>query len=162
MRRPLDPGIFLIALFELAKGTLVAISAVGLLTVIHKDLGDVLTQWIKRLRVDPDNYYVHIVITRLSGLTARQLEAISAGSLLYAVLRYVEGLGLMWRRRWAAYVTVPATAAFIPLEVFELTRRVSWPKLAIIMMNVAVVWYLIVRLRTERRRDRLDAPASCG
>jgi uncharacterized membrane protein (DUF2068 family) len=60
------------------------------------------------------------------------------------------------------YVTVTATAAFVPLEVSELTRRVSWPKLAIIMMNVAVVWYLIVRLRIERRRDRLDAPASCG
>jgi uncharacterized membrane protein (DUF2068 family) len=85
VRRPLDPGICLIALFELVKGTLVAISAVGLLTV-------------KRIRVDPDNYYVHTVITRLSGLTARQLEAISGGSLLYAVLRYVEGLGLMWRR----------------------------------------------------------------
>jgi uncharacterized membrane protein (DUF2068 family) len=52
----------------------------------------------------------------------------------------VEGLGLMWRQRWAAYVTVIATAAFIPLEVVELTRRVSWPKLVVIAMNVAVVW----------------------
>jgi len=55
----------------------------------------------------------------------------------------------MWRQRWAAYVTVIATAAFIPLEVFELTRRVSWLKLVVIAMNVAVVWYLVTRLRKE-------------
>ena len=127
MRRSLDPGIRLIAFFELLKGTLVAIGALGLLTMIHKDVG----------------------ITRLSGTTPRQLEAVSAGSLLYAALRYVEGLGLIWRQRWAAYVTVIATAAFIPLEVVELTRRVSWPKLVVIAMNVAVVWYLVARLRIE-------------
>ena len=123
MRRSLDPGIRLIAFFELVKGTLVAIGALGLLTMIHKDVGDVLNEAVLRLRVDPDNWYVHTLITRLSGTTPRQLEAVSAGSLLYAALRYVEGLGLMWRQRWAAYVTVIATAAFIPLEVVELTRR---------------------------------------
>ena len=79
MRRALDPGIRLIAFFELLKGTLVAIGALGLLTMIHKDVG----------------------ITRLSGTTPRQLEAVSAGSLLYAALRYVEGLGLIWRQHWA-------------------------------------------------------------
>src|SRR2546428_11452426 len=97
--------------------------------------------------VDPDNWYVHTLITRLSGTTPRQLEAVSAGSLLYAALRFVEGLGLIWRQRWAAYVTVIGTAAFIPLEVVELTRRVSWPKLVVIAMNGAVVWYLVARLR---------------
>jgi hypothetical protein len=86
-----------------------------------------------------------MIITRLSGATPRQLEAVSAGSFLYAALRYVEGLTLMWRQRWAAYVTVIATAALIPLEVFELTRRVSWLKVVVIAMNVAVVWYLVAR-----------------
>src|SRR5262249_45505578 len=148
-RRSLDPGIRLIALFELLKGTLVAIGAVGLLTMIHKDAGNILNETVLRLRVDPDNRYIHMIIMRLSGATPRQLEAISAGSFLYAALRYVEGLGLMWRQRWAAYATVIATAAFIPLEVFELTRRVSRLKLVVITMNVAVVWYLVARLRNE-------------
>ena len=143
------PGIRLIAFFELLKGTLVTIGAIGLLTLIHKDAGNILNDAVLRLRVDPDNRYIHMLITRLSGATPRQLEAVSAGSFLYAALRYVEGLGLMWRQRWAAYVTVIATAAFIPLEVFELTRRVSSLKLVVIAMNVAVVWYLVARLRKE-------------
>ena len=150
MRRSLDPGIRLIAFFELLKGTLVAIGALGLLTMIHKDVGNLLNEAVLRLRVDPDNRYIHVLITRLSGATPHQLEAVSAGSFLYTALRYVEGLGLLWRQRWAAYVTVIATTALIPLEVFELTRRVSWLKLVVIAMNVAVVWYLVARLRNER------------
>ena len=140
-------------------GTLVAIGALGLLTMIHKDVGDVLNEAVLRLRVDPDNWYVHTLITRLSGTTPRQLEAVSAGSFLYAALRYVEGLGLLWRQRWAAYVTVIAAAAFIPLEVVELARRASWLKLVVIAMNVAVVWYLVARLRGEwtPRPDPLNA-----
>jgi len=149
MRRSLDPGIRLIAFFELLKGTLVAIGALGLLTLIHKDVGNVLNGAVLRLRVDPDNWYIHTLIARLSATTPRQLEAVSAGSFLYAALRYVEGLGLLWRQRWAAYVTVIATAVFIPLEVVELARRVSWPKLVVIAMNVAVVCYLVARLRIE-------------
>jgi uncharacterized membrane protein (DUF2068 family) len=80
-------------------------------SMIHKDVGNVLNEAVLRLRVDPDNWYIHTFIVRLSGTTPRQLEAVSAGSFLYAALRYVEGLGLMWRQRWAAYVTVIATAA---------------------------------------------------
>jgi hypothetical protein len=43
-----------------------------------------LNEAVLRLRVDPDNWYVHTLIPRLSGTTPRQLEAVSAGSLLYA------------------------------------------------------------------------------
>jgi hypothetical protein len=36
------------------KGTLAAIGALALLTMIHKDVGDVLNEAVFRLRVDPD------------------------------------------------------------------------------------------------------------
>ena len=53
------------------KGTLAASGALALLTMIHKDVGDVLNEAVLRLRVDPDNWYVHTLITRLSGTTPR-------------------------------------------------------------------------------------------
>jgi uncharacterized membrane protein (DUF2068 family) len=65
-----------------------------------------------------------------------------AGALLvYALIELVEGVGLWLGRRWAEYLTVVATAAFLPLEVYELTEKVSWLKIATLVINVlAVLW----------------------
>jgi uncharacterized membrane protein (DUF2068 family) len=162
MQRPLDPGVRLIALFELVKGVAVLVVAVGLLSLFHRDLADTLTAWIEHLRVDPDNRFIHAFLERVANLDRRQLEAIDAGSFFYAALRFAEGGGLLMRQRWAAWLTVVGTAAFIPLEVWELTRRVSLPRVAIFVLNVAILLYLARRLRRERRLDEEAAPRERG
>ncbi|WP_406203155.1 DUF2127 domain-containing protein [Kitasatospora sp. NBC_01560] len=70
---------------------------------------------------------------------------IVAGALLvYAVIEIVEAYGLWLGRRWAEYLTVVATAAFLPLEVYELTEHVSAVKIGTLALNiVAVLWILL-------------------
>jgi uncharacterized membrane protein (DUF2068 family) len=162
MRPPLDPGIRLIALFELVKGMAVLAVAVGVLSLLGRDLGDTLTAWIEHVRVDPNNRYLHALLERAASLDRRQLEAISAGSFLYAALRFAEGIGLLMRQRWAAWVTVVGTAAFIPLELWELGKRVSVSRIGILIVNVAILAYLIQRLRRERRLDERAVPREPG
>jgi uncharacterized membrane protein (DUF2068 family) len=60
----------------------------------------------------------------------------------YATLEAVEGVGLWLGKRWAEYLTFFATAAFIPLEVYEFTTAFGWFKLVTFLVNVAVVVYL--------------------
>ena len=43
--------------------------------------------------------------------------------LAYALVELVEGVGLWMARRWAEYLTVVATAAFLPLEVLRTGRE---------------------------------------
>jgi uncharacterized membrane protein (DUF2068 family) len=162
MQRPLDPGIRLIALFELAKGTAVLVLALGVLSLLNQDVGDTLTRWIEHLRVDPNNRYIHGLLEKITNLDRRQLEAISFGSFFYAALRFLEGIGLLMRKRWAAWVTVIGTAAFIPLEVWELIRRASAGRFVIVVFNGAVLGYLIYRLRREHRLDEKAAPRERG
>jgi uncharacterized membrane protein (DUF2068 family) len=47
-----------------------------------------------------------------------------------------------------------ATGVFIPLEVYELLRHVSAAKIAVIAINVAVVWYLVAKLLSDRKHDK--------
>ncbi|MFF4649868.1 DUF2127 domain-containing protein [Streptomyces sp. NPDC001380] len=69
------------------------------------------------------------------------LLVVAGALLVYALVEIVEGVGLWMARRWAEYLTVVATAAFLPLEVYELTERVSWLKIATLVVNVlAVLW----------------------
>lgn len=69
-------------------------------------------------------------------------------------LYLTEGVGLILQKRWAEYFTVITTSALIPLEIYELAKRVSTVKLAILVVNVVIVWYLISRIRAGRGQSR--------
>ncbi|MEY9848409.1 uncharacterized membrane protein (DUF2068 family) [Streptacidiphilus sp. BW17] len=73
---------------------------------------------------------------------------IAAGALLaYALIEIVEGFGLWVAKRWAEYLTVVATAAFLPLEAYELTEKVSGFKIATLALNVLAVVYILLAKR---------------
>jgi uncharacterized membrane protein (DUF2068 family) len=75
------------------------------------------------------------------------LTLVALGLLAYGLLEAVEGVGLWLAKRWAEYLTVVATAAFLPLEVVELTRTVTVTKVGAFLINVAAVLYLVLAKR---------------
>ncbi|MEV7023027.1 DUF2127 domain-containing protein [Kitasatospora sp. NPDC093558] len=70
---------------------------------------------------------------------------IVAGALVaYALIEIVEAFGLWLGKRWAEYLTVIATAAFLPLEGYELHEKVSVLKICTLLLNIAaVVWIML-------------------
>jgi uncharacterized membrane protein (DUF2068 family) len=145
-------ALFLIGLFKLFKGLVLVAAGVGALKLLHKDIADVVTHWIELVRIDPDSRFIHGVLAKLFSTTPKQLKDLSAGLFIYAGLFLTEGAGLLLQKHWAEYLTVITTATLIPLEVYELAKRFSTAKVVILAINVAIVWYLIYRIR-ERRRD---------
>ena len=148
-RRDSANTILLIGLFKLLKGVLLVLVAIGALRLVHKDVSAVLMHWIDILRVDPDNRFIHRLIIRSFGVSARQLRELSAGTFFYASILLTEGIGLLMRRRWAEYFTVISTGVFIPLEVYEIFHHFRWVKVGVLAINVAIVWYLINRIRNR-------------
>jgi uncharacterized membrane protein (DUF2068 family) len=71
------------------------------------------------------------------------LNLIAAGLIGYGALQLVEGIGLWSLKRWGEYVAVVGTSLFIPLEVYELTEKISWLKIVVLAVNVAAVVYLL-------------------
>jgi uncharacterized membrane protein (DUF2068 family) len=67
--------------------------------------------------------------------------------MVYGALQLTEGIGLWSLRRWGEYVAVVGTTIFIPLEVYELTEKLSWLKVTILVVNVAAVLYLLFSKR---------------
>ena len=145
-------GILLIALFKLFKGILLALVAFGTLRLIHRDIHETLLNWTHHLHIDPGGHRANALIGKVSGVSLTQLKEIAAGEIFYAGLLLTEGIGLLLRRRWAEYITVISTALFIPLEIYELVEKLSPVKLVVLAINVAIVWYLIVRLRSAESR----------
>jgi uncharacterized membrane protein (DUF2068 family) len=127
--------------------------AVGANHLLHRSVADFLATWVAHLHLDPDNRYIGKAMAKVLSLDPHQLRAIRAGTLVYAALLLTEGTGLLLRRRWAEYFTVIVTGSFIPIEVYELTRRLTWARLVLLGVNVAVVWYLIAVLRHPESKE---------
>src|SRR5207237_175101 len=122
----------------------------GLLRAVHTDLSAMVEHWITLLRMDPDSRYFHWLLAKIGAISPHQLRAVSAGSFFYSALLLTEGIGLWLERRWAEYLTVIATASFIPLELYELTRRLNYIRVGVLVINVAILWYLVRTLRRQR------------
>jgi uncharacterized membrane protein (DUF2068 family) len=141
-----DKWLLLIALFKLFKGLLLVLAGIGAFSLIHKDAAAHVARWAAALRVDPDNHFIHGLLAKLGLMSDRQLEELSAGTFFYAALLLTEGIGLWLEKHWAEYFTIFVTGSLIPLEVYELCERFSATKVCVLLINVAVVVYLVVRL----------------
>jgi len=142
--------VLAIALFKLFKGVLLFTVALGTFRLIHRDVHETLLRWTEELHVDPEGRKANAVILKASFISPKQLEELGVGELFYASLLLTEGIGLLLRRRWAEYFTVISTAVFIPLEIYELLEKASFTKVVVLAINVAIVWYLIARLREKK------------
>ena len=140
-RHQRDLIIRLIALFKLIKAAMLIALGIGALSMQHEHSW--LGTWIHALAIDPHGKLVTALIARISSLDARQLEEIGIGSLLYAIVFVVEGVGLMLRRMWAEVMTVIITTSFIPLEIYELVERVTWLRVVAFVFNLFAVVYLL-------------------
>jgi uncharacterized membrane protein (DUF2068 family) len=82
-------------------------------------------------------------------LNARQatLRVIAALVIAYGVVQVAEGVGLWLLKRWGEYLTVVATAAFVPLEVYEVVEHVTALRVIALVVNVAAVVYLLLSKR---------------
>lgn len=93
-----------------------------------------------------DSYLVHLVREALD-TNAGTLLLVAGGVGLYGVLQFVEGTGLWLLRRWGEYFAAVATSIFVPLEVYELVERVTWPRIIALAVNLAAVAFIVYRKR---------------
>jgi uncharacterized membrane protein (DUF2068 family) len=86
-------------------------------------------------------------LDELFSLKRGTLQLVGAGLAGLAVIEGVEAVGLWYQRRWAEYLTFVVTTALIPLEIYELTATVSWFKVVALIVNLAIVIYLLFAKR---------------
>jgi uncharacterized membrane protein (DUF2068 family) len=142
-------GLWLIAAFKLFKGIALLAVGIGALKLLHKDVASEVEQWINYLRVDPHNHYIQKLLMKLGLLDDRKLKELSVGTFFYSALLVTEGVGLALKKRWAEYVTIISTSLLLPLEIIEIAHRVDFTRVALFLVNIAVVVYLIIDLRKK-------------
>jgi uncharacterized membrane protein (DUF2068 family) len=150
----------LIAAFKLAQALLFVAIGVGALRLLHKDVGDLLAKMADHLRFNPESRFVNFILDNAYRLDDRLLRRISVAVFFYASLDVIEGIGLYFERVWAEYLTLAITASFLPWEIFEVFRRVTWVRVSLFTVNVLVFMYLLKLVVERGKRFRSFTKAS--
>jgi uncharacterized membrane protein (DUF2068 family) len=140
-------GLMLIAAFKLLKGFALIAVGIGALHLLHRDVAAVVDHWINAFRVDPHNRFIHWLLSRVTLVDDKKLKELSVGTFIYAAVFLTEGTGLALHKRWAEYFTIITTGSFLPLEVYEIIHHVTAAKIVALIINIAVVVYLVRELR---------------
>jgi uncharacterized membrane protein (DUF2068 family) len=140
-------GLMLIAVFKLLKGFVLLAVAIGALHLLHRDVAAVVDHWINAFQVDPHNRIILWLLAKLPMVDDRKLKELSVGTFIYSAVFLTEGVGLALHKRWAEYFTIITTSSFLPLEVYEIIHHATIAKGVALVINIAVVIYLVRELR---------------
>lgn len=137
-------GLVLIAAYKLVGALLLFAVGVGALKLVNKDIDDVM--WhalIEVLRLNPESRLVNFIFDKAELLNDPLLKRIGFYAFCYAGLGILESVGLYLEKVWGEFLTVAITASFLPFEVHELMRRLTWVRVGLLVVNCAVLIYLL-------------------
>ena len=154
-------GLRTVALVEATKGLLVLGVGAGLFSLVHRDVEAIAEHIVKVFHLNPASHTPRVFLDLAEHLTSSRLQLFALGAAAYASLHLVEAYGLWRGRRWAQWLTVVAGGIYIPVELYELWKSVTWPKLGLLAVNLVIVAYLArVLWESRRKRDATLAPIS--
>jgi uncharacterized membrane protein (DUF2068 family) len=144
-----DRGLMLIGLFKLGKSLFFFCLGFGAIHLLHKDIADEVLRLATALKFDPESRFVALLLDKVDLIDAHRLREISVATFGYSALALTEGVGLLLEKTWAEYFTLILTVSFLPWELYELARRPDWFRLSLLLINLAVLWYLVWLLRRK-------------
>lgn len=146
-----DRGLDAIGIFKLLQTLFFFAVGLGIIHLMHKDIGILVKRMATSLRFEPEGSFVNLLMSKLSVVDARRLMQLGAASFAYSVVTLVEGAGLLLHKVWAEYLTLILTILFLPWEIFELVKEATLFRTGLLLLNLMVLGYLLWVLRKRGR-----------
>lgn len=145
-----DVGLRLIVAYKVAKAVLEIAFGVALVVFATK-----ATDELRSIAIDVRDHgtaawSVSLADRVVRAATRRHLFVVAVASLLDGVVTAIEGWALHRRYRWAPWLVIGLTSCLLPFEVFALVRHVTAGRATLLLVNAAIVVYLLRREHRER------------
>jgi uncharacterized membrane protein (DUF2068 family) len=146
------PMLYAIIALKLLKGVSFVTLAIVMYTLSDNDLPAEYRHLLQHLRLNPERRFWANLAVHVGQLTEVKLLWAAAGTLVYSLFSWVEGVGLMRRASWAGWMAIGESAFFIPIEIYELVGQNpaggarpghTVTVLIILVINIVIVWYLL-------------------
>lgn len=136
------PTLYFIVAIKLLKGTVALLLALGVHSLRDASLPDLFQKLLEFLHLDPEKKFFADLADRVAEITPTNLHWVVIFSVAYGLFMLLQAGGLVFRVGWIVWLVIGESAFFVPVEVFEIVHRPSWLKVAVLMVNVFIVWYL--------------------
>jgi uncharacterized membrane protein (DUF2068 family) len=133
------PGLRTVAVFEAAKGLAVLAAAGLFVRWMHHDVQAAVDELVRHFHMNPARHNPGVFIATLVDYANGHLLALSLGAAMYAGIRFVEAYGLWRGYNWAWGFGIISAALYIPFELVEISRHVTWGGFVVLVVNVLVV-----------------------
>jgi uncharacterized membrane protein (DUF2068 family) len=148
-----------VATFELTKGLIVLLASCGVLLLVHReDPWDIADGLLRLLHISPDHHFAQVFLDWADNLTEAKLWAVAGVAAAYSFLRFVEAYGLWYARAWAEWIALISGTIYLPFEVYKVVYRASLFHISVLLINLAVVLYMIYALKTGESLHRIRQP----
>ncbi len=150
----------LIAAVKMLKGVALAGVALGLFSIVHRDL-DTLAEAVHRVHADLAREPLCQAAARKAGVVEPH-SIVKAGivTAFYAAILLGEGIGLWIGAPWAEYVVIVTTGMFVPEEILTMVREPNLTKGIMIVVNAVILVYVISVVWKKRFHARKEAVAA--
>lgn len=143
-----------IAVVEGAKGVLVLLAGLGLLGLIHHDVGAIAQALVREAHLNPASHLPRIFLEASGKVDDHRIIFLARFALAYAALRLIEAYGLWHQRAWGEWLGALIGGLYLPFELRLLAQRFTMLHVLVFLGNLIIVGYLLWRIVLRRRRER--------
>ena len=143
-----------VAVYKFVQTLLLAGLGLATMRMVKPEVAARVSEWVQDQPVGLVQRSAEAFLTWVSGPQSNRLLFLGVGMLLYAALFLVEAVGLWLQKRWAEWLTIVATGALIPPELYECYAHPKPVLFLLLAANVLVVWLLTKRLQHELKQER--------
>jgi uncharacterized membrane protein (DUF2068 family) len=154
MGRRREGLILAIGGFKLVKASVLAVAGIATFLEPPRQMAGQAERLVTTLGITTGRSAIERMLGKVWTMNASDAHRLAVLALIYGAVFVVEGVGLVLERRWAEWLTVFVTGSFIPFEIYELARHPGAGKVITLVLNVAIVAYLVWRRLAERAGGR--------
>ncbi|MCY7385152.1 MAG: DUF2127 domain-containing protein [Microcoleus sp. CAN_BIN18] len=144
MKKQRPPALIAIVLYKSFVASLLTVTSIALLLALknHQALEDFSESYLLESKLK----IIEFLLEKVLSVKQKTLLFSGLAAALYAGLTTVEAVGLWCEKGWATILVLVLVGISIPPEIYELFQGVTVLKLAVLVANIAVLWYLLHHL----------------
>jgi uncharacterized membrane protein (DUF2068 family) len=136
-------GLLVIIFYKTFTATVLTLTAIAILLSL-KNFPE-MQSWAEDLVLAGRQGIIKWIVEHVVQLSPKTVVFGAVAMLFYAALSGLEAIGLWYEKAWGRWLILISIGISIPVEIYELTKGISWMKLIVFLLNLGIFAYVLLK-----------------